>query len=264
MADPSPALRRQSDRRCSACGREGHYASTCAARETTPPHKRCARPGCSDPRQDSRKWCASCLADAREATRAYRAKRRAEGQPSRRRGRPKQDPGMEAVPSTPEMPEPTIPAAPAPADDFPDDTQPLPSRPQTRGDCKDGIRPCPWMSCHHHLLTLVSQGGEGPGNSGPVINALSLPGLRKQPSSIKWKLSPLTDPQANAAADAAMDRLDSLGASCILDIADQGGQTLEQVAERMGVVRERIRQIEVKALKLLREEGEDLGEDEND
>ena len=25
------------------------------------------------------------------------------------------------------------------------------SRPLTRGDCLDGIRPCPWISCRYHL-----------------------------------------------------------------------------------------------------------------
>lgn len=41
--------------------------------------------------------------------------------------------------------------------------------------------------------------------------------------------------------------------SCALDVADEGGRTLEQVGEAMGLVRERVRQIEVQALaKLLR------------
>ena len=262
MADPSPALRRQSDRRCSACGREGHYASTCAARETTPPHKRCTRPGCSDPSQDSRKWCASCLADAREATRAYRAKRRAEGQPSRLRGRPKQDHHMDAVPSAREMPEPTPPTTPA--DDFLDDTQPLPSRPQTRGDCKNGIRPCPWMTCHYHLLTIATaKTGSGPGSSTPLISTIALLRSRAR-TKVRAALYPLTEAEASTAADEAIVHMEAIGASCILDVADEGVQTLEQVAKRLGVVRERVRQIEVKALKLLREEGEDLGEDGDD
>ena len=24
-------------------------------------------------------------------------------------------------------------------------------RPRTRGDCVNGIRPCPWVGCGHHL-----------------------------------------------------------------------------------------------------------------
>lgn len=44
-------------------------------------------------------------------------------------------------------------------------------------------------------------------------------------------------------------------ASCVLDIADEGGITLEEVSEVMGVTRERIRQIETLALKKLARKG---------
>ena len=37
-------------------------------------------------------------------------------------------------------------------------------------------------------------------------------------------------------------------ASCALDIADRGGATLEQVGDALGIVRERVRQIETVAL----------------
>lgn len=42
---------------------------------------------------------------------------------------------------------------------------------------------------------------------------------------------------------------------CVLDVADQNGATLEQVAELLGCSRERVRQIEAKALKRLRPHG---------
>jgi hypothetical protein len=29
-------------------------------------------------------------------------------------------------------------------------------RPRTRGDCVDGPRPCPWVSCHYHLALEVA------------------------------------------------------------------------------------------------------------
>jgi DNA-directed RNA polymerase sigma subunit (sigma70/sigma32) len=37
--------------------------------------------------------------------------------------------------------------------------------------------------------------------------------------------------------------------TCVLDIADNGGLTLEEIGELVGVTRERIRQIEELALK---------------
>ena len=34
----------------------------------------------------------------------------------------------------------------------------LERRPHTRGDCADGPRPCPWISCRYHLGNLESYG----------------------------------------------------------------------------------------------------------
>jgi hypothetical protein len=35
----------------------------------------------------------------------------------------------------------------------------LAARPQTRGDCKDGPRPCPWVSCRYHLALDITDRG---------------------------------------------------------------------------------------------------------
>jgi hypothetical protein len=43
-----------------------------------------------------------------------------------------------------------------------------------------------------------------------------------------------------------------LPATCALDLADRGPQTLQTIGELLGITRERVRQIEAKALKRLR------------
>jgi len=43
-----------------------------------------------------------------------------------------------------------------------------------------------------------------------------------------------------------------LKASCVLDVADEGGSTLENVGEVMGLTRERVRQLEADLLRKLR------------
>ena len=88
-------------------------------------------------------------------------------------------------------------------------------RPQTRGDCVNGPRPCPFISCTHHLYLDVSP------RTGSI--KLNFPDLEV------WEL-PVT---------------------CALDIADAGGCTLETVGDIMNLTRERIRQLEVKALSRL-------------
>jgi Sigma-70, region 4 len=85
-------------------------------------------------------------------------------------------------------------------------------KPARRVDCLDGPRPCPYVSCQHHLYIDVS----------PRTGAIKL----NFPDLEVWEM----------------------GESCALDIADRGGTTLEDVGAIMNLTRERIRQVEVKAL----------------
>jgi hypothetical protein len=85
-------------------------------------------------------------------------------------------------------------------------------RPSTRADCVNGIRPCPFVSCKHHLYLDVSA------RTGAI--KLNFPDLEV------WEMSE----------------------TCALDVADRGGTTLEEVGAIMNLTRERIRQVEVKGL----------------
>jgi hypothetical protein len=85
-------------------------------------------------------------------------------------------------------------------------------KPRTRAECLEGPRPCPYVSCKHHLYIDVSA------RTGAI--KLNFPDLEV------W----------------------DLGESCALDVADRGGTTLEDVGAIMNLTRERIRQVEVKAL----------------
>jgi hypothetical protein len=85
-------------------------------------------------------------------------------------------------------------------------------RPQTRADCVSGARPCPFVSCKHHLYLDVSA------RTGAI--KLNFPDLEV------WEMTE----------------------TCALDIADRGGTTLEEVGAIMNLTRERIRQVEVKGL----------------
>jgi len=92
-------------------------------------------------------------------------------------------------------------------------------RPRTRSDCIAGgcnaARPCPWVSCRHHLGLDVSE-------SGSVI------------------LHPHIQPWEHRD-------------TCALDVAERGGLTLEEVGRRMDLTRERVRQLEKAALAKVRD-----------
>lgn len=85
-------------------------------------------------------------------------------------------------------------------------------KPRMRAECAEGARPCPYVSCKHHLFLDVSA------RTGAI--KLNFPDLEV------WDMNE----------------------TCALDIADRGGTTLEDVGAIMNLTRERIRQVEVKAL----------------
>lgn len=89
-------------------------------------------------------------------------------------------------------------------------------RPCTRGECADVPRPCPFVSCRHHLYLDIST------RNGSV--KLNFPHLE----------------------------VDEMADSCALDVADRGGATLEELGAVMNLTRERIRQIEDKTLDLVK------------
>lgn len=104
-----------------------------------------------------------------------------------------------------------------------------PTRPKTRGECKGGPRPCPWVSCRHHLQMDVV----GVGASARVI-------LKTDPD--EW-----TDETP----------------TCSLDLADEGGRDLSDISRIYGRPRgEAERQHSAKAMEKLRldDDTQDLAE----
>lgn len=86
-------------------------------------------------------------------------------------------------------------------------------RPTTRAECANGPRPCPFVSCRHHLYLDVS----------PHTGAIKL----NFPDLEVWEI----------------------GETCSLDIAERGGVPQEAVSQVFNVSRERVRQLEVAALR---------------
>lgn len=94
-------------------------------------------------------------------------------------------------------------------------------RPGSRQECVDGPRPCPWVSCKHHLYLDVN----------PETGSIKL----NFPDIEVWEMRD----------------------TCSLDVADRGGITLEEVGEILNLTRERIRQVEVRGLLKLKTIGPD-------
>lgn len=96
-------------------------------------------------------------------------------------------------------------------------------RPATRGECALFARPCPYFACRYHLALDVTPAG------GIKIN---------HPEST----------------------LEDLPSSCSLDLADRYQfLTLEEVGDVLNITRERVRQIETRALVKVRAALHDLG-----
>jgi len=93
----------------------------------------------------------------------------------------------------------------------------LPSyeRCETRGECEGGPRPCPLVSCKYNLYLQVNP------KTGTI--AMQFPHLEPE----------------HMPADK----------SCVLDVAEEGPHSLDYIGTLLNMTRERVRQIEVKALK---------------
>jgi hypothetical protein len=97
-------------------------------------------------------------------------------------------------------------------------------RPTTRAECQGMNRPCPFVSCSHHLYLDVN----------PETGAIKL----NFPHLEVWEMAE----------------------TCSLDVADRGGITLEEVGAILNLTRERIRQVEVRGLtKIKLSSGDELG-----
>ena len=97
-------------------------------------------------------------------------------------------------------------------------------RPKVRSECVGGERPCPFVSCKHHLFLDVSA------RTGAI--KLNFPHLEV------WEMAE----------------------TCSLDVADRGGITLEEVGAILNLTRERIRQVEVRGLAKIKDHtGDELG-----
>jgi hypothetical protein len=96
-------------------------------------------------------------------------------------------------------------------------------RPQSREECQTTVRPCPFVSCSHHLYLDVN----------PETGAIKL----NFPHLEVWEMAE----------------------TCSLDVADRGGVTLEEVGAILNLTRERIRQVEVTGLGKMERHKDELG-----
>lgn len=83
--------------------------------------------------------------------------------------------------------------------------------PVTRADCVGGPRPCPWIRCKWHAI---------------------------------WYLKPRLHYMKNLTDQQIVGIISAMKHSCVLDICDQGGATLDLIGELLQTTRERVRQIE--------------------
>ena len=84
--------------------------------------------------------------------------------------------------------------------------------PATRGECEQGERPCPYVTCRWNLYLDVHP------RTGNIRR--NFPDL--EPNEMRE--------------------------SCVLDVADRGGETLERMGEILNLTRERVRQISETAM----------------
>lgn len=96
------------------------------------------------------------------------------------------------------------------------------TKPTKRSECIAVLRPCPWISCKHHMLWIFL------------------------PRQFLTSTDKLIDKFLNTYSDdEILEMIEKLGDnSCTLDVVRHGEMTLQEVGDIMGITRERVRQIE--------------------
>lgn len=115
-----------------------------------------------------------------------------------------------------------------------------PEAPRTRSACAGMPRPCPAIACARNLLLDVNHKGL------PVVDGKTYQAGVTRGSNHGWQ--EVEEAVFRALAEAA----EQARATCADDIAERGGLTRAEVAQELGLTRERIRQIEQGALAKLR------------
>lgn len=106
-------------------------------------------------------------------------------------------------------------------------------RPRTRGECLRVPRRCAFIACRHHLADAHMY----------TDGSITIGELVLTPDE--------TEREVDTFADKLAAMLDEMPDTCVLDVIDRTRAdelTLEQIGRRLGVTRERIRQIERKAI----------------
>jgi hypothetical protein len=107
--------------------------------------------------------------------------------------------------------------------------------PATRGECKDGPRPCPLVSCRFHLLLDVSKDGR---------LCRTIPFDENAPESI-------------------LEALSAMRETCALDVADQGGIFEWELAQLLNLRHTQLADIEARAQRKVKESGIGIEFDEH-
>lgn len=136
-------------------------------------------------------------------------------------------------------------------------------------DCLDKPRPCPWVGCKHHLLLDVN---EETGTITLNVGRVMVPSAtRRRKTTLVRRVNVVSEknksPGAVGVQNKKLDHATSklfeefesiVGGSgrmtCVLDCVEgETSHTLEQVGDLFGVTRERIRQIESRGRKKLKD-----------
>ncbi len=105
-----------------------------------------------------------------------------------------------------------------------DDDQPeTVRRPTTRADCIDGLRPCPFVACRHHLFFDLTDSNK---HKTGVLERQTLPNVEGP-----WQMMTQT---------------------CSIDVAKTGGRGYAEVGRLLNLSADRVRMVEASALAKLK------------
>jgi len=123
--------------------------------------------------------------------------------------------------------------------------------PRTRGDCP-AERPCAHFSCRHNLSVNIRGNGSITWVTGYQRGRVERFEKRRQWPQVFGISRERQEREAEKLVDELFEWWSQFKTNCALDIAEEGGATLEDIGELLGLTRERVRQIETDAQRKLK------------
>lgn len=134
--------------------------------------------------------------------------------------------------------------------------------PETRGECVDGCRPCPLVTCRHHLLVGDLVQFVNPSTRQPLRGVARVTfayAFDEREEDVEAQRRGVHLAPRPTIADVLV----MMPETCALDVAERGGATFDEIGTLLDVTYQSVEEVQVRALARIRDQGAEFEDPEH-